>query len=370
MELNSVCMFCHEEVDLRIILIIPTMQQGGAERVMSELANNWADKGHDVNLVLLTDAPFFYEINKKVNIHQLGFSSNKRVSNLLSVFEMFFKLRLIIKDLKPNFILSFMTKYNIFSIFASLGLNVKIFVSDRASLLTKRTLIERALKRVAYRQATGILAQTEFAKSILLNTIGHKNIRVIYNPIKNIKALEFEKEDLIITVGRLVPEKGHKYLLESFSKIENKTWKLIILGDGPLLDELKSYAELCGVKDRVSFLGAVGNVDEWLVRSSVFAFTSLSEGFPNALAEAMAAGLPCVSFDCISGPSDLIEHGKNGFLVPLKDVEMFSCQLNKLIDDKNLISEIGRNARLTAEKLDVNIIANQTINFFCESQRS
>ena len=166
----------------------------------------------------------------------------------------------------------------------------------------------------------------------------------------------------------MVTEKGQKYLIESFSKINHLDWTLVILGDGPLRNELESQIELLNLKERVILLGTVNNVDEWLARASIFAFSSISEGFPNSLSEAMSAGLPCVSFDCDAGPRDLIIDGLNGFLVPLKDVFEFSKKINQLILNPDLRLSIGQEASSIGTRLDSTKIAHEYLRFLVSAK--
>lgn len=160
-----------------------------------------------------------------------------------------------------------------------------------------------------------------------------------------------------------MPEKGHKYLIKAFSLIEDQSWKLVILGDGPLKLNLEKQAQSLGIEDRLIMPGSVPNVDEWLARSSIFAFSSVSEGFPNALAEAMAARLPAVSFDCNAGPRDIIVHNDNGLLIKEKDVVEFTTALDLLMDDKELRERLGENALQIKEKLSVEDIAKRYFEF-------
>lgn len=348
----------------KIFLIIPTLKQGGAERVMSQLANQWTHEGHEVHIVLLVQSSLFYELNEKIILHELGFLNLGRLRSLISQIKIFFKLRSIFKEENPDFILSFMTKYNVFTILSSISLNLRVYVSDRSSPTKKLPTILNLLRNYLYRYATGIIAQTSLAKDVLEKTIINKNIKVIPNPIRVIEENSFiPKDKIILNIGRLIPEKGQKHLIESFSKIKDSSWKLVILGEGPLRRELEKQAESIGIKNKLYMPGSVQNVDSWIRKASIFAFPSISEGFPNALLEAMSGGLPCVSFDCDSGPKDVIKHGYNGFLIPVGDIEVFTKTIDILISNESLRMEIGSKAIITTSKFSTNYIAEQYLNF-------
>lgn len=348
----------------KIFLIIPTLKQGGAERVSSELASHFSNKGVEVHLVLLAQADDFYKVANSVHIHRLGFVNHGKLKKIISELKVFFKLRHLLRQHKPDSILSFMDKFNIFTILASLFLHLKVFISDRSNPNLKLSPLLFISKKIIYPLSYGIIAQTTLAKNTLLGITNHKNIIVIPNPVKEVKLFpEIRKEKIILNVGRLVPEKGQKYLLEAFSRLNIQDWKLVILGEGPLRKDLENLIVKLGLTNSVILLGAVNNIDEWLAKSSIFAFTSISEGFPNALIEAMAAGLPCVSFDCEAGPGDIIENGINGFLVEERNVSDLVETIQCLIDDPVLSEKISKNAINVRERYNLNSIGSKYFSF-------
>lgn len=351
---------------MTIFLIIPTLKQGGAERVMAELANSFVDFDDvkKVHIVLLSNADDFYDLNSRIIIHRLGFENKGRLHKLYSEFNTLFKLRRLLISQRPDAVLSFMEKYNAFTILASSFLGIKIFVSDRSNPLKNVSRQTEFLRVTLYRYAAGIIAQTQIAKDVLKKKTKSTNIKVIPNPLRKVTRYpHIEREKIILNVGRLVPEKGQKYLIEAFSAITNKGWKLIIVGDGPLKVKLESQILSLGLEDHVILAGAVKDVDKWLAKASVFAFPSISEGFPNALAEAMSAGLPCVSFDCTAGPRDLISHGENGYLIRTSDVDKLRRALQRLIDDEVERKKLGDNARKIRETLEVSKISYEYFQF-------
>lgn len=349
----------------KIILVLPTLNQGGAERVMSELANEWANNGHQIVIVLLTKSTLFYKLDSKIELVNLGFDIDEnKIVKFFDSFNLLFKLRKYIKRNNPDFVLSFMDKYNIFTLIATSFLNVNIFVSDRNNpkgVIPKKIEL---LKKLFYNNAKGIVAQTSLAKEILSNKTHHNNIRVIPNPIKNISNnSDIEKEKIILNVGRLVFEKGQHYLIEMMTHFKHEKWKLVILGDGPLREKLQSQIDELDLNDKVILMGSVKNVDEWLNKSSIFAFSSISEGFPNALIEAMVSGLACVSFDCDAGPRDVLQNNINGFLIPLHDINLFKNAVQKLIENDNLRNKIGLEAYKVSDRLNIKKIAQEYLDF-------
>ncbi len=322
-------------------------------------------KNNEVHLILLAKSLNFYKVSDKVVIHNLGFENRGKLQKLNSEIRTFYKLRkLFIKEM-PDTCLSFMEKYNIFTILASRKLKLKIFISDRSNPKKRIPFFINYLRIYMYRYATGIVAQTNLAKEILETSTQNKNIQVIPNPVRTVlKYPNIKREKIILNVGRLITEKGQKYLIEAFSKLNEPEWKLIILGEGALRQDLESQIEAYNLKDQVIMPGTVSNVDEWLARASIFCFPSVSEGFPNALIEAMAAGLACLSFNCDAGPNEIIDHDKNGLLIPVKDVETLFEQLSFLCNDNEKRLKLGLKAIEIREFLNSNKIANNYLDFF------
>lgn len=345
---------------MKVFLVIPDLSQGGAERVMSELANNLAKSGHEVHLVLLVDTLDFYRIESEVVVHRLGFLNKGRIQKKMSEISTFIKLRKLLKSYRPDTVLSFMDKYNVFTILASSFLGLNVFVSDRSNPKLENSYILRIFKKLTYKKATGIIAQTSMAKDLIYKFTGNENIHVVPNPLKNI-ILDptVARENIILNVGRLVPEKGQSLLLNAFARLNHPNWKLVIVGGGPLLGELEDHAKNLEVIDKVTFTGSVSNVDQWYAKASIFAFSSISEGFPNALIEAMAAGLPCVSFDCDAGPRDIIDNGKNGILVPVGEYELLADSLNHLIRNEEFRDLLSAEGAKVRNKLSADIICQK-----------
>lgn len=349
----------------RIFFIIPTLKQGGAERVMAELTNQFCHYDSiEIHLVLLAKAEIFYQLDSRIIVHQLGFENRGFFQKKIAELRTFIELRALLKQHQPDSVLSFMDKYNVFTLLASAFTKTKVFVSERSNPRKKRTWHMHLLRKYLYSYAGGIIAQTELAKEELFSLTKHEKIKVIPNPVKEIKFFsEMKRENIIINVGRLVPEKGQKYLIEAFGRIDPEEWRLVILGEGPLKDDLKNQAKALNIADKVELPGAVKEVDWWLARSSIFVFPSVSEGFPNALVEAMAAGLPCISFDCDSGPRDIIVDGVNGILVGEKDVDILSATLSCLMENEVLRKNLSKEAVKVRKDLAAERIAKEYYDF-------
>lgn len=349
---------------MKVLMVIPSLGSGGAERVLTGLANDWISKNKcTLEIILLMDSDDFYQVDNRIKIHRLNYAAGGAFK-IIKLLILLFKLRALIKDIKPDICLSFIKESNILTILATRWLNLKVIISERNSPLAPISKLYKTLRKNLYTQANGLIVQTQEYKDFVLREIGSINQEIIPNPVRNIHCLNEHKEKIIINVGRLIPVKGQSYLLEAFARCQNADdWRLVILGEGVLKQELIAQAKRLGIGQRVTFIGATKEVDQWLCHSSIFAFTSTSEGFPNALAEAMSASLPCVSFNCVTGPKELIQDNINGYLIEVGDVNTLINRLECLIGSESLRQKLGFNAKKSIESLDFDNISERYFSF-------
>lgn len=337
---------------VQVCLVIPSLQAGGMERVMSQLAEYFSTKdGIEVHLILYgISREIFYEIPREVIVHKPSFKFDNRCRLYYTVKSLLY-LRKAVINIKPNSILSFGEYWNNFVLFALKGLKYPVYISERSQPDKSLGWLHDALRKFFYPGARGLILQTHKAKEIYLSRFYHKDITVIGNPIKTIDfdGRKINREKNVLMVGRLIKTKHQDKLIEMFAKVNLPDWKLVIVGYDHLkqhnLDRLKKLALTLGVEEKVIFTGKQNNIEEIYLKSSIFAFTSSSEGFPNAIGEAMSAGLPVIAFDCIAGPSEMIRDGYNGYLVPLHDYEKFETRMSQLMKNPKLRSKLGKNAR-------------------------
>jgi len=336
----------------RVCFVIPSLQAGGMERVMSELLWYFSDKNDiEVNLVLYgITRDVFYRIPDHIEIHKPGFTFSNRRRFLDTIRTLIF-LRRIIKKLKPESVLSFGEYWNNFVLLATVGIRTPIFVSDRSQPDKSLGKFHDFLRNLLYRRAKGIILQTGKARDIYLSLRSHQNVTVIGNPIRSIREDDgiIHKNKRVLMVGRLIKTKHQDRLIKMFAEVAPPDWKLSLVGYDHMkqnhMDNLKKMAKDLNIEDQVEFMGKQAGIEKIYLESSVFAFTSSSEGFPNAIGEAMSAGLPVIAYDCNAGPSEMIEDGKNGFLIPLFDDVEFARKLKLLIEDDDLRVRLGNQAR-------------------------
>ena len=350
-----------------IALVTPSIEAGGAERVMTQLANYFVQTGLRVYLILLVRKKHFYTLDESVKIIEPTYDY-KQLSRLKFTFRIFKYLRKHLKDLNPEAVLSFGGRYNSFVLLASFGLNLPVFISDRSRPSISYGRFLDQLNKIVYKKARGIIAQTILAKKVIFKKTNHPNIKVIGNPIRDISEKPMERQNIILNVGRFIASKQQSLLVDFFYQINPEDWQLIFLGDGPELKKVKDQVEGLQIRDKVVFPGNVRNVDDYYRQARIFAFTSNSEGFPNALGEAMKAGLACVSFNCEAGPDDLIDDGENGILVKLGDHQVYIDQLSELISVTDKRRKLGNAAIKKMENFQLEHIGKRYINFLFENK--
>lgn len=356
-----------------ICLILPTLGPGGMERVMSELARYFDQKADtEIHLVLFgRTRKIFYSIPSSIAVHKPKFTFNNDKRFWHTIKTLLF-IRREINSIKPDVILSFGEDWNNLVLLACLGLNYPICVSDRAEPGLERRKVQEILSKLLYQTSSGIIVQTEVAKSIYENIYSHKNIVAIGNPIRKVldKNNLPEREKIILSVGRLVDTKHFDLLIRIFNKIETPDWKLIIVGGDSqrqnVSKELRALIAKLGLRSKVELTGTVSNVEDYYKKSSIFAFTSSSEGFPNVIGEAMSAGLPIVAFDCVAGPSELVDNGGNGYLIPLFETEEFAEKLMSLVKNETLRLKMGKKSLDKIKDFSIERIGEKYFQFLID----
>lgn len=349
---------------MKICFVVPDLNCGGVQRVTSELSNMLASMEHEVTIVLLfkSEEPF-YSLDSKVTYL---IPDQKRIKNTIGLFKVMTDLRSTIKKVNPDVVIAFHHRYNPFVLLSLVFTGKKVFVSDRCNPYNKlHPFFNEWMREFMYPKAAGLLVQTNIAAQVKKHL--NKNVYILPNPIKQLQFTDnTDKDKIIISVGRFDVGKGQDNLIRIFSLVENnnrKGWKLVLVGDGPQRRTLENLSKELGLSDSVVFLGARKDVDYLLSISEIFAFASQEEGYPNALLEGMGMGLACISYDCCAGPSDLINDGENGFLVPLNDESLFVDRLSSLMCNDILRKEFGEKAAEVRKNNNIIRISNLLLNY-------
>lgn len=343
----------------RILFYINTLEHGGAERVITNLANQFSAAGYAVDLATSFPCDFEYETSENVN--RINLFNSYINGGLKRNLKLFAALRKVIKINKPNVVVSFMREPNYRAIPACIGTKAKCFVSVRNDPNKEyRGKANKLLAKMLFRFADGVIFQTEDAKAWFPKSIQKKSTIILNQVDERFFKTKFDGErSNIVTVGRLQPQKNHKLLINAFDKIKDKTnQNLIIYGEGELRQQLETLINELNLKDRVFLPGAISDVPNTIKSAELFVLPSDYEGMPNALIEAMSLGLICLSTDCpCGGPKALIESGVNGYLTPVKDCDLMAeAMLNALNRGKEQKEQLICNVLKTAENFKSDII--------------
>jgi GalNAc-alpha-(1->4)-GalNAc-alpha-(1->3)-diNAcBac-PP-undecaprenol alpha-1,4-N-acetyl-D-galactosaminyltransferase len=328
---------------MKVTLIIYHMGCGGAERVMSILANYWVSHGWTVTLIALvdsTDTPF-YPLDPRVKLKFLGIAgnSNNLFTSIANTWRRFKILRKEIIASEADVSIGFMNAVNVYNILACWNLAIPTIVCEHTYPGSNdASRIWQALMKWFYRYADLVTVLTQSAVPFYDPADGYQTI-VMPNPVlPPPPAVVTEKllpTNSLISVGRLDDCKGYDLLLKAFHQIHDRhpDWQLTILGEGELRAELEQLRSQLGLTNCVHLPGNVSNVPDYLYQADLFVMSSKIEGFPMALCEAMVCGLPVVATDCLSGPSDIIEHDVNGLLVRTEEIDAIAIGLESLMSD-------------------------------------
>lgn len=341
----------------KIVFFIGGMNRGGAERVISILANHYAHKGWSVDILMLLDSKVEYILDKRVRCIDL---TNKNKSRVLSIPKWLKGIRKYVKDNNPDVILSFVARINALVIFATFGIKTKTVVSERNDpMMDGRSYLLSILINILYRNVDKIVFQTRRAYNFFPEKIQRKS-SIIANPItiSNIKSNVSDKK--IVSVGRLSEQKNQSMLIRAFENVHRKhpDYQLWIYGEGNLRNQLQNLIIEKKLENNVFLPGNVLNIHEQISTAEIFVLSSNYEGLSNALLEAMMMGIPCISTDC-AGSDEFIIDNKNGLLIPVRDNKRLETSILKLIEDKELASKLGFQAKQTLEKCKLENIVNE-----------
>jgi len=346
---------------MRITTIISSLYTGGAERALSTMANYWAAKRWKITLLIYDDGstPTFYSLDSQIRTIALGIAgvSTNMIAGLFNNLKRVYVLRKAISVSKPDAVISFMDKNNVITLLATRGLKVPVVVSEQTDPASHSIgRIWEQLRRWTYPWADHVVVQSQRALAYFPPKVQARSI-VIPNPVEPIPEGKTSSDDLlgkpsIIGMGRLVREKGFDLLLKAFARLKDRypNWTLTILGDGNLRPQLESLRAELGLENRVHLPGIVKNPHQILKQAEIFVFSSRYEGFPMALTEAMACGLPVISTDCPSGPREIIRDGVDGVLVPPEDVDALAVAMDRLMSDEAERNRLASRATEVSER--------------------
>jgi len=343
-------------VSRRIALVITALGAGGAERVITSMANDWTAAGHRVRIITYEtpNARSFYALDPRIEVHRLDLAGEQRstLRGLIRTARRVLALRRCLQTQQPDAVITFLTRVNIATLLAAIGLDLPVIISER-NHPDRQGLnrIWRWLRNRTYHRAATIVCQTDAAKRCYPPGLQAQAV-VIANPLRPITVASPPSERChLVAVGRLTKQKGFDLLLLAMATLAPTfpAWTLTIWGEGEDRLALERLRDDLGLAGRVRLPGVTTGHGRWIDDAGLFVLSSRYEGLPNVLLEAMAAGLPVVAFDCPLGPGDIITHGENGLLVPPEDVDALATSLALLMADTDKRARLGTNAEAIAD---------------------
>ncbi|KQN43715.1 glycosyltransferase family 4 protein [Rouxiella silvae] len=340
------------------ILIDNITNSGGTERVASILSSGLVDNGYDVQIFSLVDGNPFFPMHESI-AYWKGKNSN-RVAKLVEISRFLknnkFKSVIIISMGKLSF--------QSLPILKLLARNVKLISCDHVSIESFKNPL-RILKCLSYSLADEVCVLTEYDKNYLTSKYKVRNVNVIRNisPYQTTFFDENEilkKDKVVIGVGRLTYQKNFKRLIDIWSNTETEDWVLQIIGTGEEFDDLKNYITSINLQDSVKLIGSNNDMTPFYAKASILCMTSRYEGLPMVLIECKNFGVPAISFDCKTGPQELIDG--DGFLIPYDDDINFSEKLKVLITDEKVRLNLSQRSFLNAQNYTSEKIVGKWVN--------
>ncbi len=363
----------------KILLIVPSTCGGGAEKVAVLLAQHLVNSNFQPIMVNFR-AP---DVTLSLNFRLI--SLNIKGRTFFQIPKIFIGLVRVIKQEKPEIMLSFLTHCNLLVTLAAIFYHSKVIVSEHG-LLSGQLELEHVLVsgvksccvRILYRFVSAIVVVSDGLKDDLIKKYGvpQNRIVVIYNPVDLVEILHMSKEPasispfkenlpVVVTVGRLSPEKGHQYLFGAFRIIRRSyNCKLVVIGDGPMRESLCNLVKQLGISADVTFLGYVNNPIKFVANSKVFVLPSLHEGFGLVIVEAMICGIPVVATSCSGGTGEIIRDKVNGLLVPPANEIEIANAIHQILSDNVFAGKIVENGLQRAKNFDITLIIRRYEQLF------
>lgn len=359
---------------MHLLFLLYSLEAGGAQRVTITLANHWVRQGDRVSLVTWASPGLdFYAFDPSIERISLHLSDRQGGGwrGLCANWQRWRALRRLLCRSRPDVAIALMPSANVLLALARIGLPGPLVVGSERLHPPAEPLGGpwSFLRWLAYGGLDAVVAQTQTSALWLRRHTRARQVVVIANPLVQDWSVEpplllpeellSPGEKLLLAAGRLSHQKGFDQLLQAFARVawEHPSWRLVILGEGPERAALERQIQALGLGTQVLLPGRAGNIAQWYARAELFVLSSRYEGFPNVLAEAMAAGVAVVSSNCPTGPADLVRDGIDGCLVPPEDPVALAQALAVAMADDALRSRWAAEASQLSARLDAARIA-------------
>ncbi|MEQ8217993.1 MAG: glycosyltransferase family 4 protein [Arenibacter sp.] len=354
---------------MKIDFISSSLTGGGAERVLVLLANHFSEKGHQVNIITFNkgEAYLIHTSVSRIRLHSGKFKNHKlrSINSLIAHYKD--------ENNRPDIVISFITNTNFISILAAKYYGIKIICSEHINYLQKGNYLTKFTRNVMYRFVNHVTVLTSFDLPFYKKK--NINVSVMPNPCTYapIALNNSNRQKVIIAVGNLdrFHHKGFDNLINLITPVlkDNKDWILKIIGEGNNgNDFLKKLAIKNNIENQIIFTGFRNDINLIMQESSIFIMSSRYEGLPMVLIEAMSQGMACISYDCRTGPADIIDHKKNGLLIENQNMEAMQNGLLELMNDVSLRNNLRIQAIKSLDRFTIENIGHQWEQLFRELQ--
>jgi glycosyltransferase involved in cell wall biosynthesis len=349
-----------------IVFVIHDMRGGGAQRVALNLIEAWIRQGLRVQVITwLAAETDFFKLPAGVQRTVIGpkpLGAGRVAAHLFNI-RAIFCIRRHLRESRPKVVVSFITVTNIFVILASAGLKCRLVISERNDPTRQRAgPIWATLRRGLYRFADVVTANTAHAVEAMVDYVPRRKLVAVHNPVVLPGDIQsFKRSSVVLNVGRLVPQKNQRLIVEAIALlgIKSQDWRMELVGEGPDRDDLVGLAERKGLSGLVNMQGSVADPDPHYRAAGIFVLSSVYEGTPNVLLEAMAHAVPCIVSDSLPGALEYVEDGVSGLIFRSGDSTHLAECLLKLIENPDLRLSLGREGRKRVENYSVEIVLAQ-----------
>ncbi len=360
---------------MKVGFLINDLNAGGAERATVSLANYFVSHDVQTNIITFKSCESFYPLDSKVCHCMVDFDDIEQglsVKRLLGAIKRMFRIRSFIKSLDCDVLVGMSFSMTWYAVFATIFTKTKSIGTERNNPYKyKSGKLNTILRKVFYKICDGYIFQTKKAAGFFTEELRKTDI-IIPNAIFNESIYDLEppvqREKIICSVGRLTHQKRFDLLIDAYAHIHEKfpDYKLIIFGEGELRNELVNQIERLRLTENIYLPGTNPDAVKVVNRSSVFVLSSDLEGMPNALMEALAMGVPCVSTRCDMGPEELICHNESGLLVEVGNVDEIAYGITKILKNQDFAEKLSMNARKLIETHSIDRISNVWLDYLRE----
>ena len=337
----------------KITFILGGLAKGGAERVVSNLSNQFIEEGYDVHIITLLTDSIEYKLNSKIKVIDI---SKKNIAYYKLIIYWIKHLHKYFNENPDRRVISFFIKINIIAIIASCFTKTKLIVSERTDPFSDgRSSFFNILSYVLYKKCDYVVYQTEELASCFYKHFKKRTV-VIPNPVVINDSLcnQEPKANIIVSVGNLKEAKNYYMLIEAINRIKDclNGYKVIIYGEGVLRSDLENKIKNYSLENTIFLPGSINDVQEKIYKAKLFVLTSNYEGMSNALQEATALGLCCIATDCL-GTNEIIMDNKSGYIIKKNDDRDLADKILYLISDDETRKKFGYRAFTTSKKYSI-----------------